>query len=82
MVAAAEDGSYLFDPALNVFESIAEEQPLFKRYLETKMRAEKFDTSPFFARRCARPMARKALQIRDGACCGADAQQRKQSRGY
>eukprot|EP00965_Chrysotila_dentata_P072963 2411844-Pleurochrysis_carterae.AAC.1 len=42
MIAAVENGSYLFDPAaVNIFVAIAEEQPLLKDYLEIEMRAEK-----------------------------------------
>eukprot|EP00965_Chrysotila_dentata_P021763 720599-Pleurochrysis_carterae.AAC.1 len=55
MIAAVENGSYLFDPAaVNLFVlAIAEGQPLFKDYLEIAMLAEKVrlpDSTQQFAR--------------------------------
>eukprot|EP00965_Chrysotila_dentata_P120630 3989283-Pleurochrysis_carterae.AAC.1 len=47
MVAAADNGAYLFDPSLNIFGAIADEQPVFKKYLEEDMRNEKVQCLPF-----------------------------------
>eukprot|EP00965_Chrysotila_dentata_P024624 815997-Pleurochrysis_carterae.AAC.1 len=40
MIDVAADGATLFDPELSVFQAVADEQPLFKSYLEHEMRAE------------------------------------------
>eukprot|EP00965_Chrysotila_dentata_P235962 6201062-Pleurochrysis_carterae.AAC.1 len=41
MVAAADNGAYLYEPTLiSVFENIADEPPSFKQYLETDIREE------------------------------------------
>eukprot|EP00965_Chrysotila_dentata_P031630 1054740-Pleurochrysis_carterae.AAC.3 len=41
MTDTARDGAYLFDPSLkNVFQSIADMQPLFKIYIDQEMREE------------------------------------------
>eukprot|EP00965_Chrysotila_dentata_P084784 2798540-Pleurochrysis_carterae.AAC.2 len=36
----AQDGAYLFEPSLHILESVADEQPLFKPYIDKEMREE------------------------------------------
>eukprot|EP00965_Chrysotila_dentata_P022749 754120-Pleurochrysis_carterae.AAC.1 len=40
MTETARDGAYLLAPSLNVFESIADMEPLFKIYIDKEMREE------------------------------------------
>eukprot|EP00965_Chrysotila_dentata_P114505 3784382-Pleurochrysis_carterae.AAC.2 len=40
MEETSQDGAYLLEPSLNVFESIADKQPMFKAFIEDQMREE------------------------------------------
>eukprot|EP00965_Chrysotila_dentata_P253117 6211072-Pleurochrysis_carterae.AAC.1 len=40
MVETAQNGAYLFDTSLHIFESVADEQPLFQAYIEKDLREE------------------------------------------
>eukprot|EP00965_Chrysotila_dentata_P201492 6180602-Pleurochrysis_carterae.AAC.2 len=81
MVAAADCGAYLYQPTLSVFQNIADEQPLFKKHLETNMREEHalrlahtfFSLTVVLARRHT-----KVRPVRARAGKGADANGRDQ----
>eukprot|EP00965_Chrysotila_dentata_P174853 5772937-Pleurochrysis_carterae.AAC.1 len=40
MEHTAASGNYLFEPSLDIFEAVADEQPLFKAYMEREVREQ------------------------------------------